>query len=145
MAILWQVAIVMSSARSAVNANDDCDGSRPTAPVPVTCLVGMHMPLGCGAQRRACMSILSGASPSIITAHHTLAFLCGRFAGLALITLGLYSCCHTAEHVATYKEVVKQLTTYLSEVNAELAAKGFPAAFSLETVDGELVVSIDIR
>jgi len=69
---------------------------------------------------------------------------CGRFAALALVTLGLYSCCHTDEHVATYKEVVKQLTSYLSEVNAELSAKGVPMAFMVDTVEGELVVSMEI-
>ena len=69
----------------------------------------------------------------------------GKFAALALLTLGLYSCCRTDEHLVTYKEVTKQLTTYLSEVNAQLAAKGVLVSFLLDTVDGELVVFIEAR
>ena len=69
----------------------------------------------------------------------------GKFAALALVTLGLYSCCRTDEHLATYQEVTKQLTAYLGEVNAELATKGVLVSFLLDTVDGELVVYIEAR
>jgi hypothetical protein len=57
----------------------------------------------------------------------------------------LYSCCRTDEHLTTYQEVTKQLTAYLGEVNAQLAAKGILVTFALDTVDGELVVFVEAR
>ena len=61
------------------------------------------------------------------------------------MTLGLYSCCRTDEHLAMYQTVTKQLTAYLGDVDAQLAAKGIPVTFWLDMVDGELVVFIEAR